>query len=180
MTTALLMLLGSTAAAYARQEKGQEGCSEGRNAHAAKPAEPNAQQAKPAAAQHAQAPHTRSQAKPVAQEHASAANHAQQNHGATNQSHSTQSHGAAQNGGGHGRIDNAHFSRSFRSGHSFHVNRGDHHRHRFACGGYNFGVGAPWPVDWGYDDDVCVVYTDGGYYMYDRIHPGLRLSINIL
>jgi hypothetical protein len=24
-----------------------------------------------------------------------------------------------------------------------------------------------------------VMYTDGGYYMYDRFHPGLRLSINI-
>jgi hypothetical protein len=23
------------------------------------------------------------------------------------------------------------------------------------------------------------MYTDGGYYMYDRFHPGLRLSINI-
>jgi hypothetical protein len=34
-------------------------------------------------------------------------------------------------------------------------------------------------VGWGYDD-VYVMYSDGGYYMYDRIHPGLRLSINIL
>jgi hypothetical protein len=27
---------------------------------------------------------------------------------------------------------------------------------------------------------VYVVYTDGGYYMHDCIHPGLRLSIIIL
>jgi len=25
-----------------------------------------------------------------------------------------------------------------------------------------------------------VVYSDGGYYMYDRVHPGVRISINIL
>ena len=36
------------------------------------------------------------------------------------------------------------------------------------------------PVDWGYDDDGYVFYTDGGYSMYDRRHPGLRLSINVL
>jgi hypothetical protein len=189
--TALLMLLGSTVATYARQEKGQEGHSEGGHAQAAKPAEqhakpaePHTQQAKPAATQHTEAAQTRSQAKPAAQEHASTASHAQQNHAATNQSHAAQSHAAASNrggdGGGHGRIDNAHYSRSFGSGHSFHVNRGDYDRHRFAYGGYNFGFGAPWPVGWGYDDDVYVVYTDGGYYMYDRVHPGLRLSINIL
>jgi hypothetical protein len=47
-------------------------------------------------------------------------------------------------------------------------------------GSYNFGFVEAWPVGWGYDDDVYVVYTDGGYYMYNRIHPGLRLSINIL
>jgi hypothetical protein len=184
MTTALLMRLGSTAATYARQEKGQEGRSERGHAQAAKTIEQHTQQAKPAAAQHTQAAHTRSQAKPAAQEHSSAANHAQQIHGATNQSHATRSHAAAQNrggnGGGHGRIDNAHYSRSFGSGHSFHVNRGDYHRHRFAYGGYYFGFGAPWPVDWGCDDDVYVVYTDGGFYMYDRIDPGLRVSINIL
>jgi hypothetical protein len=179
--TALFMLLGSTAATYARQEKGQEGHSEGGHAQAAKPAEQHAQpaqqhqqQAKPAAAQHTQA----------APQHASSANHTQQSHAASNQSHAAQSHAAVQNrggnGGGHGRIDNAHYDRSFGSGHSFHVNRGDYDRHRFAYGGYNFGFGAPWPVGWGYDDDVYVIYDDGGYYMYDRFHPGLRLSINIL
>jgi hypothetical protein len=179
--TALFMLLGSTAITYARQEKGQEGHSEGGHAQAAKPAEQHAQpaqhaqQAKPAA-QHAQAAPRTQSAKPAAQAHTTSTSHAQQTHTAA------QSHSSAANrdgGGSHGRISDAHYNASFGSGHSFHVNRGDYDRHRFAYGGYNFGFGAPWPVGWGYDDDVYVMYTDGGYYMYDRFHPGLRLSINI-
>src|ERR1700683_1955385 len=54
-------------------------------------------------------------------------------------------------------------------------------QNRGGKGGRHGRIGnAHWPVDWGYDDDVYVVYTDGGYSMYDRRHPGLRLSINIL
>ena len=171
MTTALLMLLGSTAATDARQEKGQEGRSEGGHAQAAKRAGQHTQQAKPAAAQHTQAAHTRSQAKPAAQEHASAG----ESCAAKPWGNKSVARDAV-----HRRVDNAHYSRSFGSGHTFHVNRGDHHRHRFAYGGYIFGFSAPWPVDWGCDDDVYVVYTDGGYYMHDCIHPGLCLSIIIL
>jgi len=104
MTTALLMLLGSTAATDARQEKGQEGRSEGGHAQAAKRAGQHTQQAKPVAAQHTQAAHTRSQAKPAAQGHASAGESC-----------------AAKPGGNksvardavHRRVDNAHYSRSF-------------------------------------------------------------------
>ena len=80
----------------------------------------------------------------------------------------------------HGRISDAHYASSFGSGHSFHVNRGEYNSRRFDYGGYSFGFVDPWPVGWGYSDDVYVVYTDGGYYMYDHIHPGLRISINIL
>jgi hypothetical protein len=195
--TALLFLLGTTASVYGRQEKGQEGHAEAGHAQegqaqAAKPAQEHAQPAKqqhaqeskPAAQHAAAAPRTEA-GKPAAQPHTQTAAHSTQTHAATNQTHATQSHAAAQNRGGggngaHGRISDAHYNASFGSGHSFHVNRGDYDRHRFAYGGYNFGFGAPWPVDWGYDDDVYVMYTDGGYYMYDRIHPGLRLSINIL
>jgi len=187
--TALLFLFGTTASLYGWQEKGQEGHPEAGHAQAAKPAQEHAQPAKQEhaqeskpAAQHAAAPRTQA-AKPAAQEHTQTAARSTQSHTATNQTHATQSHAAAQNhagNGAHGRISDAHYNASFGSGHSFHVNRGDYDRHRFAYGGYNFGFGAPWPVGWGYDDDVYVMYTDGGYYMYDRFHPGVRLSINIL
>jgi hypothetical protein len=185
--TALFLLLGTAASAYGRQEKSQEGHSQGGHAQSAKPeaqhsapAQQHTQQARPAQ-QHAAAPRAQ-QSRPAAQQHSHTAARSEQGH-ATNQGRSQQSHAAERNrggnGGGHGRIDNAHYNRSFGSGHSFHVNRGDYDRHRFAYGGYNFGFAQPWPVGWGYDDDVYVDYVDGGYYMYDRFHPGLRLSINI-
>jgi hypothetical protein len=187
--TALTFLLGTTASVYGRQEKAQEGHSEAGHAQAAKPAQEHAQpshaqESKPAGQHAAAAPHAQA-AKPAAQEHTQTAARSTQSHNATNQTHATQSHAAAQNRGGggngaHGRISDAHYNASFGSGHSFHVNRGDYDRHRFAYGSYNFGFGAPWPVGWGYDDDVYVIYDGGGYYMYDRFHPGLRLSINIL
>ena len=88
----------------------------------------------------------------------------------------------AENRGGsqHGRISDAHYASSFGSGHSFHVSRGQYDSRRFNYGGYSFGFIDPWPVGWGYSDNVYVVYTDGGYYMYDNFHPGLRISISIL
>jgi hypothetical protein len=79
----------------------------------------------------------------------------------------------------HGRISDARYSSNFGSRHSFHVNRGEYESRRFEYGGYSFGFLDPWPVGWGYSDDVYVVYADGGYYMYDRFHPGARISINL-
>jgi len=80
----------------------------------------------------------------------------------------------------HGRISNDRYARHFGREHSFHVNRYDYDHRRFRYGGYGFGFVEPWPVGWGYSDDVYVEYTDGGYYMYNRFHPGLRISVNIL
>ena len=80
----------------------------------------------------------------------------------------------------HGRISNAHYASRFGREHSFHVNRRDYDHRRFRYGGYAFGFIDPWPMGWGYSDDVYVVYTDDGYYMYNRVHPGLRISIDML
>jgi hypothetical protein len=82
--------------------------------------------------------------------------------------------------GGHGRITDDHYRASFGNEHHFRVNRGDYDNRRFEYGGYSFGFIDPWPSDWYYTDDVYVVYDDGGYYMYDAVHPGIRISVNIL
>ena len=82
--------------------------------------------------------------------------------------------------GEHGRISNAHYSSRFGREHSFHVNRRDYDHRRFRYGGYAFGFVDSWPVGWGYSDDVYVVYGDDGYYMYNRFHPGVRISLSIL
>jgi hypothetical protein len=165
-TAVLLVLLGTTASTYARQEKGQEEHSQG-----AKPAqEQHAQQSKPAQQQH-----TQEQSKPVQQQHA------QQGNAGQSQAHAQQSHPAYGNRGSyaHGRISDDHYAASFGSGHRFHVSQSDYEHRRFQYGGYSFGFIDPWPVGWGYSDDVYVVYVDGGYYMYDPVHPGLRIAISI-
>jgi hypothetical protein len=79
----------------------------------------------------------------------------------------------------HGRISDAHYRASFGNQHRFHVSRGDYQHHMFRYGGYSFRFVDPWPPAWAYSDPVYVVYLDGGYYMYDPVHPGIRLSLSI-
>jgi hypothetical protein len=189
-TAALLLLLGTTASVYA-QEKGQEEHSTQQAKPAqsqAKPAQPE-RQAKPAAqqptksAKPAQQPRTQQAAKqPRAEQAAKQPARAQAKPAQPRTQQARASGPAMENSGGssHGRISNAHYASSFGSGHNFHVNQGEFNNRRFSYGGYSFGFIDPWPVGWGYSDDVYVVYVDGGYYMYDVVHPGVRLSISIL
>src|ERR1700690_404944 len=194
-TAVLLVLFGATASVYARQERGQE---EHGQEQKAKPAERKDRPAQPQQQQHQAQPVAHQQTqhrKPAEQQrtqqaahtqqpqaHASNQNHAQQGNTGRAQEHAQQPQAVAENRGGsqHGRISDAHYASSFGSGHRFHVNRGEYDSRRFEYGGYSFGFVDPWPVAWGYTDDVYVLYADGGYYMYDQVHPGLRISINIL
>jgi hypothetical protein len=79
----------------------------------------------------------------------------------------------------HGRITDAHYTAHFGSSHRFHVSRIEYQRRRFVYGGYTFGFADPWPPAWAYSDPVYVVYVDNGYYMYDPVHPGIRITLNI-
>jgi hypothetical protein len=195
-TAALLLVLGTTASVYAGQDKGkEEDKPQAEHSQESKPAEKQAkpaEQAKPAQAQHQAKPAAQQQthtAKPAQSQHTQHASSTQQsqphavNHTdqTKSQGHVQQTHAADRNGGGsHGRISDDHYKSNFGSEHRFHVNRGEYANHRFEYGGYSFGFIDPWPVEWGYDDDVYVVFADGGYYMYDQVHPGVRISINIL
>jgi outer membrane biosynthesis protein TonB len=210
LTAAAFLLLGTSASMYARQEKGPDDHSqeakpakqEAKPAEQAKPAErqqtakpePQAQakpeqqpKAKPAerqqtqSAKPAQQQHTQQAATPK-QQPAKTASRTEQGNAGTTQARTQQSRTVSANSGAseHGRISNAHYTASFGSGHSFHVNQGDYAHRRFQYGGYSFGFVDAWPIGWGYSDDVYVVYADGGYYMYDRVHPGLRISLSIL
>ena len=187
--TATLFLLFGTTAAFAAQERPDSDKPEKQEAKPetkpeakpeakpaskpeAKPAkqEPGDKPAKPEAKQPA-----KEEGKPVKQEQDKPAQ--QQNQQKAEQSKNS---GGPSGGGAHGRISDAHYSASFGSGHNFHVNQGDYNNHRFNYGGYSFGFIDPWPVGWYYTDDVYVVYDGGGYYMYDVVHPGVRISVNIL
>jgi len=171
-TAALLFAFGTTAPAYA-QDKGQD---KGNDDHSQAS---HSQSAKPAQQQHTQ------QSAHNGQSETNAENHSQQHAGGGSQANVHQTHASSGNGGNrgnyaHGRISDDRYASNFGSGHSFRVNRGDYDRRRFEYGGYSFGFIDPWPIGWGYSDDVYVVYDGGGYFMYDRFHPGLRISVNIL
>jgi hypothetical protein len=158
----LLLLLGSTAAAYAPQEQSDK---PEKQEEKAKP-EKQDKQDKPA----------KQEAKPAKQEPQDKPAQ-QQNQKSAQQS---QPDGRNPGSGDHGRISDDHYRASFGSGHNFHVNQGDYDHRRFDYGGYSFGFIDPWPVGWGYTDNVYVVYDDGAYYMYDVVHPGIRISVSIL
>ena len=62
--------------------------------------------------------------------------------------------------------------------HAFrHATRG---RPRFAYGGYNFEIAQPWPGGWAYTDDTYIDYVDGGYFLFNLRHPGVRVAVTIL
>jgi len=178
---ALLLALGTTAV-YAQQDRSQDnhqtehqqGKPENKGA---KPApshgKPARQQTGHAARPQQQAAH--SQGRPARP----------QQHAARPQEHATHTprsvHAGARpaHSSSHGRISNSHYAASFGSRHRFHINRDDYQRRRFTYGGYSFGFVDPWPSAWAYSDPVYVVYLDGGYYMYDPLHPGIRITLNI-
>jgi hypothetical protein len=207
----LLLLLGSTAAAYAPQEqsdkpeKQEEKAKPEKQDKQDKPAKQEAKQAKqepqdkPAkqeakqakqepqdkpAKQEAKQAKQEPQDKPEKQDARQAKQEPQDKHVKEQDQRSAQQSqrdgGNRAGGGDHGRISDDHYRASFGSGHNFHVNRGDYDHRRFDYGGYSFGFIDPWPVGWGYTDNVYVVYDDGAYYMYDVVHPGIRISVSIL
>jgi hypothetical protein len=54
---------------------------------------------------------------------------------------------------------------------------------RFQYQGFWFTVVDPWPAGWGddwyYNDNVYIVYTDGGYYLVNPTYPGVMLAVNV-
>lgn len=79
------------------------------------------------------------------------------------------------------RIDDEHFRAHFGHDHHFairHVTIVEGRPH-FAYGGYNFGIVEPWPAGWSYNDNCYIDFVDGGYYLFNLRHPGVRISVNV-
>jgi hypothetical protein len=203
-TTGLFLLVGTTAAAYApqdrpEQDKQDEKAKPAKQDEKAKPAKQEQndksakqdEKAKPAkqdekaspAKQEARQAKPEQQDKPARQE-AKQARPEQQDRPAQQQdrqsAQQSQRDGENRGGGDHGRISDEHYRTSFGREHNFHVNQRDYDSRRFEYGGYSFGFIDPWPAAWYYTDDVYVVYANGGYYMYNPAHPAIRISVNIL
>jgi hypothetical protein len=93
-----------------------------------------------------------------------------------------------QRGGYNGyRVPDDRFRLYFGSNHFFRINRlptvfvGGYPR--FQYDGYWVTFVDPWPETWSptwYEsDDVYIDYTDDGYYVYDRMHPGIGIAVSI-
>ena len=53
-------------------------------------------------------------------------------------------------------------------------------RPRFAYGGYNFEIVQAWPHGWSYNDNTYIDFVDGGYYLFNDRHPGVRVAVTVL
>jgi hypothetical protein len=80
------------------------------------------------------------------------------------------------------RIKDEHFRAHFGREHHFairHVNMVEGRPH-FAYGGYNFEIAQPWPAGWAYTDNTYIDFVDGGYYLFNLRHPGVRVAVTVL
>jgi hypothetical protein len=96
------------------------------------------------------------------------------------QDHPEQNAGAAHAQSGHIPDDKfrAHFGRS----HTVVINQpvivaG---QPRFQSGGYWFIISDPWPTGWAYTDTCYVDYVDGEYFLFDLLHPGVRIALVVV
>ena len=71
------------------------------------------------------------------------------------------------------------FRASFGHQHTFVINRPIivEGQPRFQYAGYWFEIVDPWPVGWVYTDDCYIDYIDGEYFLFDVLHPGVRVVL---
>jgi hypothetical protein len=50
----------------------------------------------------------------------------------------------------------------------------------FQYGGYSFILADGWPAGWAYTDDCYVDYIDGEYFLFDLLHPGVRIALIVI
>jgi hypothetical protein len=88
-----------------------------------------------------------------------------------------------QNAGNRGRrIPDDQFRTHFGREHHFHVQRDrvvNVSQPVVVYGGYSWQLAEPWPSDWSYDDDCYIDDVDGEYFMFDALHPGIRIAVFI-
>jgi len=151
-TAVLSLLLGSTALVWAQDEH-----------HEAKPEEPRPEATRP----------ERDEARPKKQDE----NKAPQQEDAK---HTKQAEHAATDR--HGRIPEDKFRSHFGRQHTFVVNRITvvEGQRRFQYGGYWLLLSDAWPAEWMYTDDCYIDYVDGEYFLFDLVHPGVRIALVVV
>ena len=209
-TAALLLLLGNTASAYARQEQHEQDAKPESKPQAKPADQPETKPVKPEPAktekqqetqptkQEATKPAKQEETKPEKQEAAKPAKQEQQAKGQPAQAKSNIEQHAQRTPAeeqkqravpalrlsvkGSARIPDDRFRTNFGREHVFVISQPEMvgGYSRFQYGGFSFGFVQPWPVGWYYTDDVYVDYVDGGYYLYNPYYPGARVSISVV
>lgn len=82
----------------------------------------------------------------------------------------------------HGRIPDDKFRAHFGRQHTLVINRTTFvdGQPRFQYSGYWFTIVDPWPVGWAYTDQCYIDYIDGEYFLFDLLHPGVRIAIVVV
>lgn len=80
------------------------------------------------------------------------------------------------------RIPDDKFREHFGREHHFRVSQPVivENRPRFQYSGYWFEFVDVWPVDWSYSDDCYVDYIDGQYFLFNVLHPGVRVALVVV
>jgi hypothetical protein len=88
-------------------------------------------------------------------------------------------HGDANRGA---RIPDDRFHANFGREHRFAVNRPVivENRPRFQYSGFWFELSDPWPSDWAYSDECYIDFVDDQYFLFDPVHPGVRIAIFVV
>jgi len=53
-------------------------------------------------------------------------------------------------------------------------------RPQFQYGGYSFQLADAWPIGWAYTDECYIDYVDGEYFLFDVLHPGVRVAVFVV
>jgi hypothetical protein len=97
--------------------------------------------------------------------------------------------GSQQSQEGHSRaagksahIPDEKFRASFGRQHTFAVSRPVivEGQPRFQYAGYWFEIVDPWPVGWAYTDNCYIDFVDGEYFLFDVLHPGVRIALFVV
>lgn len=80
------------------------------------------------------------------------------------------------------RIPEEKFRAQFGRPHTFVVNRPVvvEGQPRFQYAGFWFLIADPWPVGWLYTDDCYIDFIDGDYFLFDVVHPEVRVLVFVV
>ena len=182
----LSILVATSAALYAQDEKQQE--EKPKQEEPKRPEEPKRhEEAKPAGKQDEMKTPKQEEAKPSKQEKQEKNDQKEMEKQQRNEMKTDRQESAPQ---GHARpagksahIPDEKFHAQFGRSHAFHPSRPvvvQGGQQGIVYGGYTFVFVDAWPAEWSYDDDCYVDYVDGEYFLFDVLHPGVRIALFVV